>query len=261
MKIPALIATACVLSATLHAQIPDFTPKTPLIGALLHNDAAEAKRLLQGDADPNEGRFVGLPPVLLAILRQDLELLRLMFAKGADLDVRDRSGSTALMWAALNETGDAGVVEELLRLGADPLAANQVGETALTWALRRGETPAVAALRKAGASETAVVKASAERAIALLQESGAQFSRVSGCASCHHQFLPEMALGAARARGLRVDEPTARQQVNATTTGLRGVYEQALTNRDRFQIHRSASAMLSWGSRPGTTRRTRSPTH
>jgi Ankyrin repeats (3 copies) len=234
MKIPALIATACVLSATLHAQIPDFTPKTPLIGALLHNDVAEAKRLLQHDADPNEGRFVGLPPVLLAILRQDLDLLRLMVAKGADLNVRDRSGSTALMWAALNETGDARVVEELLRLGADPLAANQAGETALVWALRRGETSAVAALRKAGASETAVMKASAEKAIALLQESGSQFSRVSGCASCHHQSLPLMALGAARAHGLQVDEPAAGQQVDATIAGLRGVYEQALTNRDRI---------------------------
>ena len=30
----------------LRAQIPDFTPQTPLLGALLHNDIALAKRLL-----------------------------------------------------------------------------------------------------------------------------------------------------------------------------------------------------------------------
>ena len=52
-----VIATAAV--ATVDAQVPDFTPATPLIGALLHNDAAEAKRLLEHGADPNEGRFVG----------------------------------------------------------------------------------------------------------------------------------------------------------------------------------------------------------
>lgn len=234
MKTLAMIITACGLTIGLQAQIADFTPQTPLIGALLHNDAAEAKRLLERGADPNQGRFVGFPPLLLAIVRQDLELLRLMTAKGADLNFRDRSGSTALMWAAFNETGDAAVVKELLRLGADPLVANKAGETALVWALRRGVTPAVAALQKAGASETAAMKASVEKAIALLQRSGSQFIRVSGCYSCHHQSLPQMALGVARTRGLLVDEPAARQQVEATIALLKTVYEQALENRDRI---------------------------
>src|SRR4030095_269573 len=98
---------------------------TPVIAALLHNEAAEAKRLLEHGADPNEGRFVGMAPIVLAIVSQDLELVRLMAAKGADLGVRDRSGSTVLMWAAFNESGNAAVVEELLRLGADPRATNQ----------------------------------------------------------------------------------------------------------------------------------------
>jgi N-acyl-D-amino-acid deacylase len=227
-----VIATAAV--AIVDAQVPDFTPPTPLIGALVHNDAAEAKRLLEGGADPNEGRFLGFPPVFLAIQRQNLDLVRLMAARGADLNVRDRSGSTALMWAAFNETGDARLIEELLGLGADPAAANQGGETALLWALRRGRTPAVAALRKAGASDAPLVKTSVAKAIALLQKSGSQFSRVSGCASCHHQSLPQMALGIVRTRGLQVDEVAARQQVDATVTVLKSVHEQAVNNRDRI---------------------------
>jgi hypothetical protein len=234
MKILATILAVGALTVGLQAQIADFTPQTPLIGALLHNDVAEAKRLLERGADPNEGRFVGFPPVLLAIVRQDLELLRLMVIKGADLNVRDRSGSTALMWAAFDETGDADIVEELLRLGADPLAFNRAGETALVWALRRGDTPAVAALRKAGASDTAEVKASIEKALSLLQRSGSQFTRVSGCSSCHHQALPQMAFGVARTRGLQIDEPAARQQVAATVALLKPVYEEALKNRDRI---------------------------
>ena len=168
-------------------------PKTPLIGALLHNDVAEAKRLLARGADPNESGFIGMPPIVLAIIRQDADLVRTMVASGADLNARDRSGSTALMWAAFNETGDARIVEELLKLGADPAATNQAGETALVWAMRRGDTPAVSALRRAGASETALTKASVEKAIAPLQQSGSQFNRVSGCYSCHHQSLPLMA--------------------------------------------------------------------
>src|SRR5262245_60726061 len=167
MKTLLIFVTACALSVSAAAQVPDFTPQTPLLGALLHDDAAAATRLLERGADPNDGQFFGMPPVLLAILRQDLDLVRLMAAKGADLDVRDRSGSTALMWAAFSETGDAGIVKELLARGADPLAANKAGETALVWALRRGDTPAVAALRAAGASDTPLMKASVEKAVAL----------------------------------------------------------------------------------------------
>src|SRR5580765_5703645 len=234
MKTFAMVVSACALSATLSAQVPDFTPKTPLIGALLHNDVAEAKRLLARGADPNESGFIGMPPIVLAIIRQDADLVRTMVASGADLNARDRSGSTALMWAAFNDSGDAGIVEELLKLGADPAATNQAGETALVWAMRRGDTPVVSALRRAGAAEAALTKASVEKAIAVLQQSAAQFNRVSGCYSCHHQSLPQMAFGAARAHGIAVDEAAARHQVDVTIKLLSGVAEAALRNRDRI---------------------------
>jgi len=61
MKILTMVITACALSATLGAQVPDFTPQTPLIGALLHDDRTAAKRLLDSGADPNEGQFFGMP--------------------------------------------------------------------------------------------------------------------------------------------------------------------------------------------------------
>ncbi len=218
----------------LQAQIPDFTPQTPLIGALLHNETAEAKRLLETGADPNQGRFVGFPPVFLAIMRQDAALVKLMAAKGAALDFRDRSGSTALMWAASNENGSADLVEELLRLGADPLAVNKTGDSALTWASRHGETPATETLRKAGLSNAAAMKDSVQRALSLLQKSGSQFIRVSGCYSCHHQSVPQMAIGSARTRGIVIDEEAAKLQDEAVLASLRSVAEAAVKNPDRI---------------------------
>jgi hypothetical protein len=92
----------------------------------------------------------------------------------------------------------------------------------------------VAALRKAGVSQTGAMKASIEKSIALLQTSGAQFTKVSGCYSCHHQLLPQMALGIARTRGLRIDEMAAQHQVDVTVGVLKRVYEQARANRDRL---------------------------
>lgn len=234
MKFLTIVLTACGLSATLGAQVPDFTPQTPLIGALLHDDRAAARQLLESGADPKEGQFFGMPPLLLAILRQDVELVRLLKTKGADFTVRDRSGSTPLMWAAFSETGDAAMVDELLRLGAEPNAANKAGETALDWALRRGDSAAAAALRKAGASDGDAVKRAIEKSIVLLQASGSQFSRTSGCTSCHHQYLPQMAFGVARRHGIALDDAAARRQNDATITLLNRVREEAVQNRDRI---------------------------
>ena len=223
-----------MMLVSLQAQIPDFTPQTPLIGALLHNDAAEAARLLRQGADPNEGRFAGLPPVILAAARQEVELVRLMAAKGADLKVRDRSGATVLMWGVFSDSGDAAMVEALIALGVDPLASNKAGETALDWALKRGETAAAAMLRKAGGSNAGKIRSSATKAVALLQQSGAQFASVSKCHSCHHQSLPQMTYQIARTRGIDVDEALEQQQVEAAVAQLKSVAAEALQNRDRI---------------------------
>ncbi len=58
--IAALGATLCI-----SAQIPDFTPPTPLFAAVLRNDDKEVNRLLASGANPNEGLFVGAPPISL----------------------------------------------------------------------------------------------------------------------------------------------------------------------------------------------------
>src|SRR3982750_2689061 len=82
------------------AQLPDFTPPTPLIGAALRNDTAEVKRLLNAGANPNEGRFVGGgTPIFFALMQHNREMAEAMIAKGADVKAIDASGSTTLMWA------------------------------------------------------------------------------------------------------------------------------------------------------------------
>lgn len=234
MKTLVVLIAALGFAAGVQGQIADFTPPTPLLGALMHNDTTAAKRLLGEGADPNQGSFGGLSPLMLAVVRQNVELVRMLAAKDANVNFRDRSGSTPLMWAAFNETGDATMVQELLGSGADPFAANKAGETALTWALRRGETAAVTELRKAGLREAGEIKTSVEKALLLLQRSGAQFTRISGCYSCHHQSLPQMAYGIAQSRGLAIDEAAARQQVESTIVLLKTVSAEARKNRDRI---------------------------
>ena len=121
-----------------------------------------------------------------------------------------------------------------MRLGIDPNAKNKIGETALTWALRRGYTPVVAALKKGGASDAPMIRESVEKALALLQKSGPEFVKVSGCTSCHHQSLPQMAIGAARARGFSVDEQISQQQVKAVLAMYKPMRELFLQGTNKF---------------------------
>lgn len=210
-----LPALAAGLQLIAQPPIPDFAPETPLIRAALKDDTAGIKKLLDEGADPNQGRFLSFTPVFLPIMNQNLEAFRAMAAKGADVKATDHTGSTTLMWAVANEYGQTEIAEELIRMGVDPLARNQKGETAMDWALRRGVTPAVAVLERAGARQTARVRESVELALSLLQKSSTQFLRVSGCASCHHQSQPQMVASLARERGWAVNEQTAKQQTGA----------------------------------------------
>jgi hypothetical protein len=204
------------------AQIPDFTPPTPLIGAAMRNDAAEVKRLLDSGANPNEGRFVGGgTPIFYALMHHNRDIVEAMIAKGADVKATDGAGDTTLMWAAYDEAADTALVQKLLALGVDPSAKNKNGETALTWAMRRGYTPVVEMLKKAGASDREMVKQSVEKALALLEKSSPQFVKVSGCASCHNQNLPLIAASAAQARGFAVNAASAEYQVKATMSMFR----------------------------------------
>ena len=71
------------LAGILGAQVPDFTPPTPLFGAVLHNNTAEAKRLLAAGADPNEIKMVGFPALFFPLAFRNVEIFHAMVEKGA----------------------------------------------------------------------------------------------------------------------------------------------------------------------------------
>jgi hypothetical protein len=216
---------ALLASSIVVGQVPDFKPPTPLFGAVLKNDTAGVKKLLESGADPNEGRFFGFPALLLAIINANQPVVGAMLDRGADPKATDRHGSTSLMWAVGSESSNPQLVDELLKRGVDPNVQNKLGETALTWAMRRGDMAAVERLKAAGASDTNAIRRSVESAVAILQKSGPQFVKVSGCVSCHHQSLPQMAYAAARERGFQVDAAVSEQQVKAVLAMFKPIRE------------------------------------
>lgn len=218
----------------LAAQVPDFTPPTPLFGAILRDNAAETKRLLDSGSNPNENRFLGESPLTVAVMQRNLASVQNLLAKGALPNDVDGAGSTPLMWAATDETGNPAIVKALLSAGAEVNTKNKMGETALTWAMRRGYTPIVETLRQRGASDREMIRQSVEKAVALLQKSGPEFVKVSGCTSCHNQSLPQMANQSAREHGFRVDSEISEKQVKAVIAMFKPYREQMLQGMSGF---------------------------
>src|SRR5262249_39597453 len=80
--------------------------------------------ILLGQAQPDE--------LFRAIRNDDLNYLRSQLAKGADVNTRDRRGSTLLISAAA--FGSAEAVQLLLDANPDVNAKNSLDDTALIWA-------------------------------------------------------------------------------------------------------------------------------
>ena len=79
----------------------------------------------------------------------DLRQVRALVNQGADLDLEDANGNTALYCASFK--GHADVVELLIAAGADIDHRNASGEAALHWASGHGDLAVVGALLDAGA--------------------------------------------------------------------------------------------------------------
>jgi hypothetical protein len=164
----------------------------------------------------------------------------LLLTRGAAADAKDPQGRTMLMLAAASDECSVDVVKTLLARGVDVNAKTPAGETALGHALRRGNTPVVELLRQAGATESpapavparapvpaASPRAAIERTMPLLQNTGGVFLKKSGCVSCHNNTLTAMSVAAARAKGIRVDEGQARQQLKTIATFIDGWRDRA----------------------------------
>jgi RNA polymerase sigma factor (sigma-70 family) len=97
----------------------------------------------------------GGTPLLRAVERDDLAMVRLLLARGADPDGSCTcDGAESPLWVAVVQRESA-IVDELLARGADPDASAFAGVSALEVARRRGYDEIAARLVDAGATDDA----------------------------------------------------------------------------------------------------------
>jgi hypothetical protein len=182
------------------------------------------------------------------------------------VDLLLESAPTALLDTALGdaaEVGDVARIRSLLDRGATPtsemlrqaagseriptdavtllLARGVHDDAALGIARRHGDTDVVAALRAAGAKDTAgeasevkrspihlSAREAIDRSLPVLQRADVGFLKAAGCVSCHNNSLFEMTAAAARSRGFRIDEATVASQRHATRAYMESWRERVL---------------------------------
>lgn len=168
----------------------------------------------------------------------DVNAVRQLLDRGADVNAVDPLGRTPLMYAAASDLLRLDVVQLLVERGANldrkdaHTRSGDSGLTALDIAKLHGDTPIVAFLVKAGARssnpEISVhsakhensIRSAIESSLPLIQRADANFIPKAACASCHNNSFAALAVSEARQRGIAVDEKTAAGQVKANVFGL-----------------------------------------
>lgn len=217
--------------------------RTPLMWAAFLGAEPVAKLLLERGAKIDAFSQVG-SALGQAAWGGQVDMARLLLDAGAPVDQRDLIANyTPLHWAASSELSSPALVELLLSHRADANAEGGqpvdnflgVTQTPLMLARKRGDTPIVQALLKAGAKaptrdrkardkaqgDAKTVTEAIQRALPSLtrtaEESAATFVRHASqqkCVSCHQQQLPLAALNVAHSRQFTTDRDIARHQLD-----------------------------------------------
>ncbi len=152
---------------------------TPLMYAALYGDAAAVRLLLESGANPNIRNDSGATALMWAV--EDPEKTRLLLDRGADANARSQDGRTPLLIAA-DQYGASPVVKLLIDHGASPsvkaMESGFGGVSPLAQAARAGDAASMRLLIEHGAGVT---------------DAGAQalyFSRKSGCQECFDLLAP-----------------------------------------------------------------------
>ncbi|HYJ62911.1 MAG TPA: ankyrin repeat domain-containing protein [Parafilimonas sp.] len=108
--------------------------------------------LLNNGADANIPDPNNTTILLWAAEQNNLEAVKAVIKKTKNINTVDSlAGMTPLMWAAYNEHDNPQIIQTLLNNGALVNIKSKDGSTALTWAMKKGNTATVALLKQAGA--------------------------------------------------------------------------------------------------------------
>jgi len=139
-----------LLARGVDINVKDKNGYTALSHAIeaMHDEVEDAL-LNRPELDPNCRGRNSRPALFAYVWRDNKDRVQKLLARGAEINVQDADGDTALHGAA--ETGNVEIMRLLLDKGANPNAKNQQGGTPLMWAAVYGNDEAARLLLNRGA--------------------------------------------------------------------------------------------------------------
>jgi uncharacterized protein len=139
-----------ILAATALVDSIQAGPNTSVANLAMQGDRDGIRALLKQKVDVNAAQGDGMTALHWAAMKNDVAMAEILLAAGADVKATTRvEALTPLALAASN--GSAAVMAVLLKVGANPNLANDLGTTPLMLAAASGNVDAVKALLTAGA--------------------------------------------------------------------------------------------------------------
>ena len=108
------------------------------------------RRLLEQGVQPDARGPRGRTAVTAAAMAEQVDVVRLLVDRGADVDIQDEDRNNPLL--VCGENGNVALLREVLRAGPDLRVTNRFGGTALIPASDRGHVDMVRALLDTGIS-------------------------------------------------------------------------------------------------------------
>lgn len=122
-----------------------------LAEAAKNNDVSTVTRLIKSGSDLNAKWKYGYTPLMLAVIMENTDIVKLLLDAGADVNAKSDDGDTALILEGRNSTDDPFVTKLLLSHGADVNAQDANGTTALQCSAYHRRLSVVKLLLESGA--------------------------------------------------------------------------------------------------------------
>jgi ankyrin repeat protein len=258
-----LASVRLLLEKGAGANDKDAVGMTPLMYAASNGNQKAVELLLARGADVNAVSLPGiagtvkngpialgsLTPLLLASTYGGPEIVKTLLDAGANVDAQDVRNMTSLMLAIATDHADPRTVRLLLDRGAAVATKDREGLSAIDWA-RKFNSPQI--LRELGAAgdgrkrtppaERVIIPTrllgpaqpqhAVAKSIELLQRAGGSFFKEGGCGACHAQNLTAMAVNAAWANHIPVNEQVKAAELKGAQLALSSLEQPLLQRMD-----------------------------